>query len=107
MVSVRIASQLEADFQLAVLDNYASQSDAVKRYRQDFKRYLFLKRELEELINREARSKGELDYNRFLLDELNKAALKENEQEEAEQRLELLHIAGVKTAAILKHFLFY
>jgi DNA repair protein RecN (Recombination protein N) len=87
----------EADFQMAVLDNYAFQSDEVKLYRHDFRRYTLLKRELEELKNREARSRGELDYTRFLLDELEKANLKENEQEDAEQRLEILaHTEEIK-----------
>jgi DNA repair protein RecN (Recombination protein N) len=87
----------EADFQMAVLDNYARQTEEFNSYRHDFKRYISLEKDLGEMRNREARSKGELDYNRFLLEELSKAALKENEQETAERRLEILsHTEEIK-----------
>jgi DNA repair protein RecN (Recombination protein N) len=87
----------DTDFQLTVLDSYAHQTGTFASYRHDFKRYSALKKELDELRNKEARSKGELDYNRFLLDELSKAVLRENEQEESEQRLEILsHTEEIK-----------
>ncbi|MEI7491961.1 MAG: DNA repair protein RecN [Bacteroidota bacterium] len=87
----------DADFQMAILDSYAGQTEAFKEYQQGFRQYSQRKRELEEYKTIEARSKGELDYYRFLLDELVKAGLKEGEQEEAEQRLDVLsHTEEIK-----------
>ena len=80
----------DADFQMAILDSYAGLTASFRDYQLDYQRYASLRKELEELKHREAKSKGELDYYRFLLDELLKTGLKEGEQEEAEQRLETL-----------------
>ncbi|MCX6285835.1 MAG: DNA repair protein RecN [Bacteroidetes bacterium] len=87
----------DADFQMAILDSYAGQTEAFKVYQQGFRHYSQMKRELEDYKNIEARSKGELDYYRFLLDELVKAGLKAGEQEESEQRLDILsHTEEIK-----------
>ncbi|MCX6282569.1 MAG: DNA repair protein RecN [Bacteroidetes bacterium] len=87
----------DADFQMAILDSYAGQTEALRIYQQGFRYYSQLKKELEDYKATEARSKGELDYYRFLLDELVKAALKEGEQDEAEQRLDILsHTEEIK-----------
>ena len=87
----------DADFQMAILDSYAGQTEAFKDYQQGFKQYSQMKRELEDYKSMEARSKGELDYYRFLLDELIKAGLREGEQEESEQRLDVLsHTEEIK-----------
>ena len=89
----------DADFQMAILDSYAGNTEALKVYQQGFRNYSQLKRELEDCRNMETRSKGELDYYRFLLDELVKAGLREGEQEESEQRLDILsHTEEIKTS---------
>ncbi|MCX6282681.1 MAG: DNA repair protein RecN [Bacteroidetes bacterium] len=87
----------DADFQMAILDSYAGQTEVFKGYQLGFRRYSQMKRELEDYKITEARSKGELDYYRFLLEELVKASLKEGEQEESEQRLDILsHTEEIK-----------
>jgi len=92
----------DADFQMAILDSYAGKTEDFKRYQQEFRRYSMLKKELEEYKSREARTKGELDYYRFLLDELVKADLKEGEQEESEQRLDILsHTEEIKSGLFM------
>jgi len=92
----------EADFQMAVLDSYAGQTEAFKAYQQGFRKYSQLRKELDDLRSREARTRGELDYYRFLLDELVKAGIKEGEQEEAEQRLDILsHTEEIKSSLFL------
>ena len=81
-------------FQLAVIDDYAGILTEVNGYRSRYRRFLELKRELASLSALEQRSRGEDDYNRFLLEELAKANLREGEQEELEKRQEILTHAG-------------
>ena len=89
----------DADFQMAILDSYAGQTDVFKVYQEGFKQYTQLRRNLEEYTIREAKSKGDLDYHRFLLDELTRAGLKSGEQEECEKRLEILsHTGEIKSS---------
>ncbi len=88
----------DTDFQIAILDSYALQTEAFKVYQQGFRHYCRLIREVEENRQKEAKSKGELDYFRYLLDELVKAGLKSGEQEEAEQRLGIIsHTEEIKS----------
>jgi len=92
----------DADFQMAILDSYAGKTEAFKKYQQGFRHFSQLKKELEDYKSQEARSKGELDYYRFLLDELLKAGLKEGEQEDSEQRLDILsHTEEIKSSLFL------
>ena len=94
-----VITLIDSDFQMAILDSYAGQTEAVKIFQQGFKHYSRLTKELEEYRSREAKSKVELDYYRFLLDELLKAGLKEGEQEESEQRLDILsHTEEIKSS---------
>ena len=89
----------DTDFQMAILDSYAGQTDAFKLYQQGFRQFSRLTKELEECRDREAKSKGELDYYRFLLDELIKASLLAGEQEDTEQRLDILsHTEEIKSS---------
>ncbi|MCK7460812.1 MAG: hypothetical protein MZU84_01400 [Sphingobacterium sp.] len=71
-------------FQLAVIDDYAGIHAEVNEYRSGFRNLTELKRELAGLSVLEQRSRGEDDYNRFLLEELAKANLRDGEQEELE-----------------------
>jgi DNA repair protein RecN (Recombination protein N) len=88
----------ETNFQLAVLDNYAKAGEDVQKYRGRYSAYLQSARELDELISQEIKSRQEKDYTQFLFDELNVSAFKEGEQEEIEQRLEMLsHAEEIKT----------
>jgi DNA repair protein RecN (Recombination protein N) len=81
-------------FQLAVIDDYAGIHAEVNEYRSGFRNLTELKRELAGLSVLEQRSRGEDDYNRFLLEELAKANLRDGEQEELEKRQEILAHAG-------------
>ena len=60
-------------------------------------RYLQLK-----LLETEKKSKAEQDYYQFVLDELEKAALVEGEQEELEQQQEVLAHAGEIKSCLLR-----
>ena len=79
------------EFQFQVIDALANASGELKLYRNNLKSYKNLKRELDELQSKKAESIKELDYNMFLLDELEKANLVEGELEELEEEYETLN----------------
>jgi DNA repair protein RecN (Recombination protein N) len=83
----------DADFQLAVLDDYAGNVKSLSEYRESFEGLLRLRAQLSEWIREEERSRNDKDYHRFLLEELAAAGLKETEQEEMEERLGVLNHA--------------
>ena len=89
----------ESDFQREVLDALAGQLVAVEDYRGVYRRWQIAGRELTALQEQKAQFNKEVDYNKFLFDELNEAALRENELEELDQELKLLNNAeGIRTA---------
>jgi DNA repair protein RecN (Recombination protein N) len=84
----------DADFQLAVLDDFAGIAAKVSDYRKQYASYLKIRNELSGIREEGIRAQQAMDYNRFLYTEFETAALKEGEQEEAEQRLAVLSHAG-------------
>jgi len=90
-----------ADFQLAVLDNYSDNIRIIQQYREHFAHFVKLKAEVEDLIRRETLARKDKDYYQFLRDELEGAKLTDGEQESAEQRLEILsHAEEIKTGLL-------
>lgn len=71
-------------FQLSVLDQYARDKDLLDTYRDDFRTFNSLSRELEELDASIARLRSEYDYDKARLRKLEEARLKENELESLE-----------------------
>lgn len=89
----------ESDFQREVLDALAGQMAALEKYQAVYRQWMAAGRELAKLQDQKAQFNKEVDYNKFLFDELNDAGLKENELEELDQELKLLNNAeGIKTA---------
>jgi DNA repair protein RecN (Recombination protein N) len=89
----------ESDFQREVLDALAGQIAALEKYQTVYRQWMAAGRELTRLKEQKAQFNKEVDYNKFLFDELNDAGLKENELEELDQELKLLNNAeGIKTA---------
>jgi DNA repair protein RecN (Recombination protein N) len=89
----------ESDFQREVLDALAGQMTALEKYQVEYRQWSATERELSRLQQQKAQFNKEVDYNKFLFDELNDAGLKENELEELDQELKLLNNAeGIKTA---------
>ncbi|HEY4287121.1 MAG TPA: DNA repair protein RecN [Puia sp.] len=89
----------ESDFQREVLDALAGQAPALEEYRTVYRSWQSAVRELATLQEQKAQFNKELDYNKFLFDELNEVALRENELEELGQELKLLNNSeGIKTA---------
>ncbi|MCP4551486.1 MAG: DNA repair protein RecN [Bacteroidetes bacterium] len=91
----------DANFQLAVLDNYIGLDNEITSYRKQFNKLRLMKKELVELIEIEEKSKIDLDYFQFQFDELEKANLLPDEQNLMEAELALLtHSEEIKTAVL-------
>ncbi|MBK8807462.1 MAG: DNA repair protein RecN [Bacteroidales bacterium] len=90
-------------FQLDVVDIIALNSDLLSKYQTIFTTYSEQKKELSDLLNAAATSKGDLEYTKFLFDELDKAKLKEGELTEVESEYNILRnseqILGILNAA--------
>jgi DNA repair protein RecN (Recombination protein N) len=94
-----ILSLGQSDFQLAVVDVLASNSNLLTQYHSLFQQLQNSKRQLEELKLRQTRADKENDYHSFLFAELDEADLKENEFEETEIFLKRLnHAEAIKKA---------
>jgi DNA repair protein RecN (Recombination protein N) len=86
--------QLNAsDFQFNVLDSYAGLNNKGKDYQEKFKTYNKLLKKLSLLIEQEQKSKIDLDYFQFQLDELLEANLKVEEQSRLEDESTVLNNA--------------
>src|ERR1700744_2242906 len=89
----------ESDFQREVLDALSGQGEALHGYQRVYRDWQAASRELATLKEQQAQLTKEFDYNKFLFDELNEMALRENELEELDQELKLLNNSeGIKTA---------
>ncbi|MBL0355483.1 MAG: DNA repair protein RecN [Chitinophagaceae bacterium] len=85
------------NFQRAVLDAIAGNSELLIEYGKQFLRYKNFRNELEQLKQQQQETNAVLDYNKFLFQELEDAAFKENELEELDAELRLLsHSEEVK-----------
>jgi DNA repair protein RecN (Recombination protein N) len=80
----------DADFQREVLDALADNGKILQQYTTLFVNYSKTKKELQELLQQQAAANTSFDYNKFLFDELEEAAFKENELEELDAELKLL-----------------
>ncbi|HEY4061564.1 MAG TPA: DNA repair protein RecN [Puia sp.] len=89
----------ESDFQREVLDALAGQTASLEEYRVGYRAWQAATRELSAFQEQKAQFNKEMDYNKFLFDELNEIGLRENELEELDQELKLLNNSeGIKTA---------
>jgi DNA repair protein RecN (Recombination protein N) len=96
--SLELNNQL---FQLMVVDICADNKSLLHQYMGDFKEYKKIATELSEAENRALKSKADLDYFQFQFDQLDKAALIENEQEILEKELEILtHAEEIKSGLV-------
>lgn len=77
----------EDNFQMDVVDAVAQNMGLRKEYNTLYNNYRKLTQELSLLKQQQAQFQKEADYKKFLYDELELAAFKENEIEEAEQQL--------------------
>ncbi|MEX0636401.1 MAG: AAA family ATPase, partial [Ferruginibacter sp.] len=80
----------EEDFQREVIDALADNNSNLNDLKVLFNSYSSQKKELEALQIQQANANKELDYNKFLFDELDELSFKENELEELDTELKLL-----------------
>lgn len=73
--------------QFEFLDAYCGNQSELEDYRKEFKNWHALGLEIEQLTEKEKRSKLDLDYFAFQLEELNAAQLKQGELESSEEEL--------------------
>ncbi len=88
----------DSNFQLAVIDQYAGLHQQINEYKALHLDFTAKHKIYHELVEQENKSKTDQDYLHFQLIELEKAALKADEQEKIEKELEILNNAGeIKT----------
>lgn len=89
------------DFQLLILDALANHQPLLKNYKQSYKQLKQLEQNLATLKQQTDEAKNKQDYEQFLFNELEQAALKAGEQEEIEQELEkLTHAESIKRSLL-------
>jgi DNA repair protein RecN (Recombination protein N) len=88
----------DSSFQMKVLDSYAKSFEELHHYRLQYHIYRDIQRNHQQLADEASRSKSDLDYLQFQLQQIEEAKLVEGEQEELEYELEkLTHAEEIKT----------
>lgn len=80
----------DTDFQREVLDALAENGSWLLQMQKSFSDYYIQKQNLEKLKAEQEHANKELDYNRFLFNELEELSLKENELEDIDAELKVL-----------------
>jgi DNA repair protein RecN (Recombination protein N) len=83
----------DPEFQLLVVDSVAKHPDLLSEYQTKFRAYKKSTSKLQQLIEESEKAKADLDYYQFQYDELEKAGLAADEQEQLEQELYALNNA--------------
>lgn len=83
----------DPEFQLMVVDAVAGNASQLEAYQAKFKQYRSENTRLKQLIEDSEKAKADLDYYQFQFDELEKAGLAADEQEQLEQELYTLNNA--------------
>lgn len=84
----------DPEFQLLVVDAVAKHPELLEDYRIKYRAYKKATSKLHQLIEESDKAKADLDYYQFQFDELEKASLVADEQEQLEQELYSLNNAG-------------
>jgi DNA repair protein RecN (Recombination protein N) len=88
----------EKGYQLRIVDLVAGNSDILKDYKLNYKRYVSLQEKLNQVLEFAEQSRKDLDYYEFQFKQLYDAKLTENEQTELEGLLEkLTHAEEIKS----------
>ncbi len=89
----------DENFQINLVDAYAKNSELLKSYSEVFAKYQTAISNLQKLQKEAKESAKEAEYLHFRFDELDKAKLQENEQQELEEELDILsHNEDIKIA---------
>ena len=90
------------DFQREVIDALANHANYLSQYQLLYKKYLAEKKQLDQWKQQQFSANKELDYHRFLFDELEEAGFKENELEDIEADLKVMSNAENIKATLTK-----
>jgi DNA repair protein RecN (Recombination protein N) len=91
----------ESDFQMSVVDAYASHQKLLDEYRLNYSRYKTACKTLEQMIIQESEAKKEKDYLEFQVNEMEEAKLEMGEDKKIEDELDLLtHAEQIKTVLV-------
>ena len=91
----------DTKFQFRIVDALAGNEKILNSYRKKLFLFKELKKELSQILDEQQQAKLQYDYHHFLLNELNEASLKVDEQQELENTLDKLNNAE----AIKQHFM--
>lgn len=92
------------DFQFKIIDALANNASILSNYSEVLTKFRFAENELKGLKAQKAESLKELDYNRFLLQELNEAQLKSGELEALESEYDTLNnVEDIKERLVISH----
>ncbi|WP_018612705.1 DNA repair protein RecN [Segetibacter koreensis] len=95
----------DSDFQRAVLDGLAGNSDLLVTFQACFRKWHSQRTELDQLLNQKGTFQKESDYNQYIFNELDQLNLVENELEDLETELKMLNNSeGIKTALTKVYF---
>lgn len=87
----------KSDFQRRVVDALVNKPEQLQQYQQQWQRYTQVQRSLKQLQDQRNSANKELDYNKFLLDELEEAAFTDNEIESLDAEMKTLsHAEEIK-----------
>jgi DNA repair protein RecN (Recombination protein N) len=87
----------QARFQLSIVDAFAQHDTLLNEYKERFKSYQSLLKEITRFKDEEKKSMADRDYYRFLFNELDEANLTQGEQEKLEEELKTLtHAEEIK-----------
>lgn len=92
----------DSRFQMQIVDALAGNKDILKKYQNAYRAYKDAEKRLEELRENVKKSKEEEDYLRFQYEALREASLRDGEQEELEEELELLNNSEDIKSALYK-----
>lgn len=88
-------------FQLTIVDTVANSAELLREYRSSYEKFMKLQKYFQEITAKSEKEKTDLDYWEFQFNQLEEAALIENEQAELEAELEqLTHAEEIKEAFI-------
>lgn len=89
----------EESFQRKVIDGLAGNASLLEKYREIYREHEQLKKTLQELVDTKNQAEKELDYHRFLFEEIDSAGFRENEIEDAEAEMKILESSeGIRAA---------
>jgi len=81
----------DSGFQLKIIDAHSGNATLLEQYKTCFKEFSSVKKQMDELIALASKSSEDFEYFKFRHDELEKAKLKDGEQESLEEELKTLN----------------